>query len=104
VLSSDAIHETDTINVSVTVTNVGRRAGKEAVLLFISDLQASTAPDIKRLRNFKKIELAANEYTIVQFQVTVRDLTFVNADNKRVAEPGEFTVAIGPLKRNFILH
>jgi beta-glucosidase len=104
VLSSDSIHETDTLNVSVTVTNVGKRPGKEAVLLFISDLQASTAPDVKRLRNFKKIDLAANEYTIVQFQITVRDLSFINADNRRVAEPGEFTIAIGPLKRNFILH
>jgi beta-glucosidase len=103
VLSAETIHVTDTLNVSVTVTNVGTRKGKEAVLLFISDLQASTAPDVKRLRAFKKIELAANEYTVVQFHLKVEDLSFVNADNKRVAEPGEFTVAIGPLRRNFVL-
>ena len=45
----------DVLTVSVDVKNTGSRAGKEAVLLYSSDLVASIVPDNKRLRDFTKI-------------------------------------------------
>lgn len=47
----------DVLTVSVDVKNTGSRAGKEAVLLYSSDLVASIVPDNKRLRDFTKIAL-----------------------------------------------
>jgi beta-glucosidase len=51
----------ENLNVSITVKNNGTVTGKEAVLVYVSDLYASVAPDMKRLRNFDKIELAPGE-------------------------------------------
>lgn len=47
----------DTLIFSLEVTNTGKMAGKESVLLYSSDLVASTSPDVRRLRQFEKIEL-----------------------------------------------
>ncbi len=53
----DSFKAGDVIKVSVDVKNTGSRAGKEAVLLYSSDLVASLIPDVKRLRGFEKIAL-----------------------------------------------
>ena len=47
----------DDITVSVDVTNTGRVAGKEVVLLYSKDMVASSTPDNIRLRNFEKVSL-----------------------------------------------
>jgi beta-glucosidase len=100
-LSSSTMHTNDTLTVSVTVKNTGARAGKEAVLLYTSDLYASTAPDARRLRKFTKIELAAGASQVVTFKLVARDLSFVNTANKRITEPGEFRIRIGSLSQTF---
>jgi beta-glucosidase len=102
-LSSTTMRESDTLKVSVTVTNVGPYDGKETVLLYTSDLYATTAPDVKRLRKFTKIWMADETSTVVNFELTVDDLSFVNTENKRVAEPGEFMITIGTLNQTFTL-
>ena len=45
----------DELIISVDVTNKGKVAGKESVLLFTSDVIASITPDNKRLRGFEKV-------------------------------------------------
>ena len=87
----------DDIKVSVKVTNTGDRAGKEAVLLYSSDLVASLIPDVKRLRGFEKIELQPGESKIVSFELPAKELAFVGADGKWRLEKGEFRLAIGGL-------
>lgn len=47
----------DTLSFTVDISNTGDCAGKEAVLLWSSDLVASLTPDVIRLRNFEKISL-----------------------------------------------
>jgi len=89
------------ITISVTVKNTGNREGKEVVQLFVSDLVASLTPDTKRLRGFEKINLKPGEERKVTFQLPVKDLAFVGADNKRHLEQGEFKVAINTLHQNF---
>lgn len=100
-LSSQEMRATDKLKVGVTVTNTGGRAGKESVLLFTSDLYASTAPDVKRLRRFTKVELDAGASVRVEFELDAAALSFINTESKRVTEPGDFRVSIGPLKANF---
>ena len=51
----------DILTVTVDVKNTGSCAGKEAVLLYSSDLVASIVPDNKRLRDFTKISLEPGE-------------------------------------------
>ena len=85
----------DVLKLSVKVTNTGDRAGKEAVLLFSSDLVASIIPDVKRLRGFEKISLEAGESKTVSFEIPAEELAFVGADGKWRLEKGEFRLATG---------
>ena len=87
----------DILKVSVTVTNTGTRAGKEAVLLYSSDLVASIIPDVKRLRGFEKIALEPGESKVVEFSVPASDLAFVGADGLWRLEAGDFRLACGGL-------
>ena len=69
--------------------------GKESVLLFSSDIYASSTPDVRRLRAFDKIELAPGETKTVELEVTAKDLAFVNYYGKWTLEEGEFALSIG---------
>ncbi len=85
----------DIIEVTIDVKNTGDIAGKEAVLLYSSDLVASIVPDNKRLRCFTKIQLQPGETQSVTFHLPAKDLAFVNADNKWTLEEGDFILKIG---------
>jgi len=102
-LGKQTISANEELPVSVTVTNSGQRAGKEVVLLYVSDLVASISPPGKRLRRFAKISLNPGQSRTLNFTLRAEDLSFIGADNKRVAEPGEFEVKIGALSQRFTL-
>ena len=87
----------DELKVSVKVTNTGDRAGKEAVLLYSSDLVASLIPDVKRLRGFEKVALEPGETKTVSFVVPAYELAFVGADGKWRLEAGDFRLSCGGL-------
>jgi beta-glucosidase len=102
-LSRKTIGASDQLSVSVTVTNSGRRAGKEVVQLYVSDLVASLSPSGKRLKRFAKIYLEPGQSRTLTFKLRPDDLSFIGADNKPVVEPGEFEVMIAGLKERFEL-
>ena len=85
----------DILNVSVDVKNTGSRAGKEAVLLYSSDLIASIVPDNRRLRDFTKISLEPGETKTITFQLPANKLAFVGADGRWTLEEGDFILKIG---------
>ena len=87
----------DQLEVSVEVTNAGGRAGKEAVLLYSSDLVASLIPDVKRLRGFEKVALEPGETRTVTFRLPASDLAFVGADGRWRLEEGDFRLSCGGL-------
>ena len=91
------------IRFTVDVSNQSDRSVKEPVLLFVSDLVASLTPDVKRLRAFTKVELAAHETKIVTLTVRPSDLAFVNEDLQWVLEPGQFRATVGNQRAEFIL-
>ena len=90
----------DVLTVSVDVKNTGKRAGKEAVLLYSSDLIASIVPDNRRLRDFTKVVLAPGETKTVTFQLPAKELAFVGADGRWTLEEGDFTLKVGKLTQN----
>jgi len=102
-LGKQVITANEELPVSVTVTNTGRRAGKEAVLVYVSDLVASISPPRRRLRRFAKISLEPGQSRTLTFKLRRDDLSFIGADNKPIAEPGEFDVKVGGLTERFIL-
>lgn len=102
-LDKPTVSANDELAVTVTVTNTGQRAGKEVVLVYVSDLVASISPPNRRLRRFAKVNLEPNQSRTLTFKLRREDLSFIGADNKPVAEPGEFEVKIGNLSQRFTL-
>ncbi|HET6851735.1 MAG TPA: glycoside hydrolase family 3 N-terminal domain-containing protein [Pyrinomonadaceae bacterium] len=102
-LGKQTISLNEELPVSVTVTNSGQRAGKEAVLVYVSDLVASISPPGKRLRRFAKISLNPGQSRTLNFKLRAEDLSFIGADNKRIVEPGEFEVKVAGLSQRFTL-
>ena len=102
-LSEKTISGNAELSVSVTVSNTGRRAGKEVVQLYLSDLVASLSPAVKRLKRFAKVYLEPGQSRTLTFKLRHDDLSFIGADNKRIAEAGDFDVMIGGLTDRFTL-
>lgn len=90
----------DALKVTVDVKNTGSRVGKEAVLLYTSDLIASLVPDNKRLREFTKVELQPGETKTVSFTLPAKSMAFVGEDGKWTLEEGDFTIRVGRLTKN----
>jgi beta-glucosidase len=86
---------TDDLTFTVDVTNTGRVAGEEPVLLFTSDLVASSTPDVQRLRQFERVSLKPGETRTVTLKIKASDLAFVGYDGKWVLEKGDFRVKCG---------
>jgi beta-glucosidase len=81
--------------VSVTVTNTGKRAGDEIVQLYIHDLVGSVTRPVKELKDFRRISLAPGETKTVTFTITPDKLSFYNLNMERVVEPGWFDIMVG---------
>jgi beta-glucosidase len=102
-LSAKTLGERDTLNVNVTVTNAGRRAGEEVVQLYVRDLFASVTPPDRRLRRFAKIHLEAGQSRTLTFELSRDDFAFIGQENRPVVEAGDFDVLVGGLTERFTL-
>ena len=97
-LSADTLTGTDSLKVSVSVTNTGKLAGQEVVELYTRDVFASITPCVKRLRRFEKIDLKPGESKTIDFVISKDDLAFVTQDLKTVTEKGSFEIIISNQK------
>jgi beta-glucosidase len=91
------------LDVSVMVKNAGKIGGNESAILFVRDDVASITPAARRVRRFAKVYLGAGQSKTLRFALRREDLEFVNPDDRRIAEPGDFTVTIGGLSGKFTL-
>ena len=98
-INNDLFNLDDSIKISVNVKNSGKIDGSETVQLYSSDLYASLTPDVKRLRDFDKIELKAGEMKTITFELPVSELAFANSDNQFVVESGKFKLSIDNLSK-----
>ena len=94
-VSSTKMLASETLKVTVDITNTGNFDGKEVAQLYIRDLVGTVTRPIKELKGFQKIALKKGEKQTVTFEISVEDLKFYNSDLEFVAEPGEFEVFIG---------
>ncbi|MEG1405739.1 MAG: glycoside hydrolase family 3 C-terminal domain-containing protein, partial [Alistipes sp.] len=84
------------VNVSVTVTNTGNRAGAEVVQLYIADKQSSLPRPTKELKGFEKIHLEKGASQRVTFPIDVEMLKFYDdTKGEWIAESGAFEAFVG---------
>lgn len=91
------------VRVRVEVENTGAVVGEEVVQLYVNDVVASVTRLVRELKGFKRIALKPGETRTVEFELSTEDLSFYGKDMKRVVEPGEFGVGIGPSSSNIPL-
>lgn len=95
-VSKSEIHSHENVIVSVVVKNTGKFTGDEIVQLYIHDKVSSVTRPVMELKDFARITLKPGESQKVEFTITSEKLQFYNREMKRVVEPGEFEVFIGP--------
>lgn len=89
------------VTVSVKVTNAGSYDGDEVVELYLTDEKASTPRPVRQLEGFKRIHLKAGESKTVEISLEPRQFSIINNKDKRVIEPGYFTISVGGKQPGF---
>lgn len=86
----------DSVSVSVPVTNIGNREGKETVQLYVSDVESSLPRPVKELKGFAKINLSPGETGMLRFILTPEDFSYYDDRNSGwIEEPGKFRLLFG---------
>jgi beta-glucosidase len=91
----------DKVSIKVTVTNTGKIAGDEVVELYLSDEKASTPRPIRELEGFSRVTLNPGESKVVEMNLEPRQFSIINNKEKRVIEPGYFTISVGGKQPGF---
>jgi beta-glucosidase len=99
-LAKQVIRHDESTSVSVSVTNRGDQAGDETVQLYIRDLVSSVTRPVKELKGFERLTIKPGESKTVSLPITPDRLAFWNIDKKRVVEPGDFAIMVGPDSQN----
>ncbi|SDN61261.1 glycoside hydrolase family 3 C-terminal domain-containing protein [Acetanaerobacterium elongatum] len=97
-LSRKKLSDQETLQVSVTVKNTGKRAGSEIVQLYVAPCAvADIVRPIKELKGFEKVKLEPGEQKTVVFTLDKRSFAYYDTDIKDwVAPSGEYTLLAGP--------
>jgi len=93
-----------TIEVGVTVENVGNLAGRDVVHVFVQDHVASVTPAVRRLRAFSVVDLESGDSARLTWTLGEADFSFTGRDLKPVLEPGTFSIHVDSLSYMFELH
>ncbi|MEV8505921.1 glycoside hydrolase family 3 N-terminal domain-containing protein [Actinoplanes sp. NPDC051475] len=88
-----------TVRATVRLTNTGTRPALETVQAYISDLVTSVTWAAKELKAYRQVPVAPGESVTVELEVPARDCSLVTADGRRVVEPGDFDLLVGPDSR-----
>lgn len=99
-LSSTELRETDELKVSVDVQNLGDREGTEIVQLYVNDIYSSVTTPVKELIGFAHVTLKPGEKKRVEITIPVASLALIDRSCRKVVEPGEFEIMIGPSSRD----
>jgi beta-glucosidase len=94
-LGADTIAPDETLEISIDVCNAGERAGDEIVQLYLHDVVASLSRPARQLAGFARVALEPGQTRTVTFTLDPSQLSFYDADMRRVIEPGEVEVAVG---------
>lgn len=103
-VDKERMKDTDTLRVTVDVTNTGNVAGKEVVQLYVADKESTVIRPVKELRDFAKVELLPGETKTVTFMLDRRAFAYYSVRiHDWHVETGEFDIMIGKSSRDIVL-
>jgi beta-glucosidase len=88
-----------TVQATVRLTNTGPRPALETVQAYVSDLVTSVTWAVRELKAYRQVEVPAGESVTVSIDLPAADCSLVTADGRRVVEPGDFELMVGPNSR-----
>ncbi len=89
------------VDVSVKVTNTGRRVGRAVVQLYVAPPAARQPRPVQELKGFAKIRLGPGESGTVH--MTLNERSFAYYDHGWVVEAGRYELRVGFSSRNIAL-
>lgn len=103
-VDKESLKESEALTVSVDVTNVGSRAGKEVVQLYVAAKGGTIIRPVRELKGFEKVELAPGETKTVSFVLDRRAYAYWNAEiHDWHVESGEYELQIGRNAQDIVL-
>ncbi|MGZ0750023.1 beta-glucosidase [Kluyvera sichuanensis] len=104
-LSAETIGADDTLTVSFDLSNIGAVEGKEIVQLYVSAPEGELIREVRALKGFDKIALAAGETQRVSLQLPISELACYHPGLADwVITPGNWQVHIGGSSRDLPLN
>src|SRR4029079_3482538 len=82
-------------SISLTVKNIGERAGDEVVQLYLHDAVASVTRPVKELKGFRRLRLETGQSNRVTFTVNAAVMAFYDLRRRYGVEPGTVEVMVG---------
>jgi len=93
-LSADTIGPGQTVDVEVTVENVGDRASSEVVQLYVTDEWSTRVTPIRELKGFERVEVGAGDTASVTLELAAEELGVVGPDTPHHVEDGVFELRV----------
>ena len=84
------------MRVSIEITNTGTRTGEEVVQLYVREPVSPIARPMIELKQFERVVLKPGETQELKFTITRAQLASLRPDMRFAANPGTYTVAVGP--------
>ncbi|WP_447864408.1 beta-glucosidase [Kluyvera sichuanensis] len=104
-LSAETLGAEDTLTVSFDLSNIGAVDGKEIVQLYVSAPEGELIREVRALKGFDKIALAAGETQRVSLQLPISELACYHPGLADwVITPGNWQVHIGGSSRDLPLN
>ncbi|MGH8182774.1 MAG: glycoside hydrolase family 3 C-terminal domain-containing protein [Rhodanobacteraceae bacterium] len=94
-LSATTLQAGATLKVSAEVRNTGKRAGDEVVEVYLDYPQGLALAPRHALVGFRRVHLEPGQSRYVDFELSPRDLSSVDAAGVRAVEPGRYRVFVG---------
>ncbi|MFX0184622.1 MAG: beta-glucosidase [Candidatus Hodarchaeota archaeon] len=101
--STNKITKEAELNVSVDITNTGKRFGAEVIQVYSHDIESRVDSPIKELVGFEKVYLDPNEKKTVKINLKMKDLAFYDKNSHSwVIEPGDYKLLVGVSSRDIL--
>lgn len=103
-LDKTSMTDTETVEISCDVKNIGTCRGKEVVQLYVSDKVSTVNRPIRELKEFEKVSLEPGETKTISFTLDKRAFAYYETKMKDwFVESGAFEIEIGSSSRSIHL-
>lgn len=94
-VSADTLSASGSVTASVTVTNVGGRAGSDVVQLYAHAESPDQARPVQELVGFERVSLDAGEETRISFELDATQLAYHDPDMNLTVHEGSYELRVG---------